>query len=155
MLEQEGCECMECKYVTAQTRLESTLNAKNKEEFIAQFRHLLSGAKSRKNIVYIWQTVQGLPRLRGESPIIYIGKTVQSLYSRYSRYIKADTEEYWERYLYIMENFGPISIHVYESSDASFTENIFLYQYHKKHLELPPLNLRSFNREKALTKVST
>ena len=139
---------MECKFVTRKTTLEKTLDAKTEEEFIRQFRDLLSEAKEPRNIVYIWRTVQGIPRMKGDSPIIYIGKTVQSLYARYSRYVEVDTKEYWGRYHYIIDKFGPISIDVCESSDTLYTENYFLHEYHNEHLELPPLNLRSFNRSK-------
>ena len=118
--------------------------ATDSDEFNQQFRELLADAKKPAGIVYVWRATSSIPRLKGESPIVYIGKTDYSLYDRYNRYVDQDTGTFWDRYDHIMSKYGGISIDIYETSDPKKTENDFLYQYRREFLETPPLNTQSY-----------
>lgn len=135
---------MKCDFVTEHLLIERYISARTKEEFISQFKELLSLTKAHKGVVYIWLAENPIPRLKGESPVIYIGKTLGNFHNRYISKITNETNEYWGRYEYIISTFGKISIEIYKTENPNKTENNFLFQYHQKHLELPPLNLRSY-----------
>ena len=134
------CNCLISEKMTVPTRL----NEKSPEAFKVQLRKLLDETKKPEGIVYVWRTEKGIPRLRGESPIIYIGKAKYSLYMRYISQIERETTNYWKRYQHIMSNFGPISIDIYETTNIKMTENTFLFQYQEKYFERPPLNIQSY-----------
>lgn len=132
---------MHCDLVVNTLIVPGTISATNIDDFKTQLKELLIDAKQPTGIVYIWKTKSDVPRLKGKSPIIYIGKSNRGLYDRY---IKHETDEYWNRYRYIISTYGNIYIEIFESKDPKKTENNFLFQYHQKFMELPPLNLRSY-----------
>ena len=136
---------MNCEFVYDKSTIEKSISASTKEEFVTQFRSLLECAKEPRGIAYIWKTQSSIPRLKGESPIIYIGKTVRSFYSRYRPEVVNEANNFWDRYSYIICNYGNISIELYSTTEPNKTESRLLYQYHREFMELPPLNLRSYN----------
>lgn len=135
---------MQCKHVKAVTTVPKIISAANEGDFKLQYKELLQHAKSPEGIVYVWRSVADIPRVRGSSPIIYIGKANGSLYQRYINQISNESKEYWSRFNHIIKTYGPISIEIYETDNPAYTENIFLYQYHQKYMELPPINLQSY-----------
>lgn len=102
--------------------------------------------KKMTGVVYLWRTSKRIPRLKGESDIIYIGKTVNSISGRHYSYakIEATGERNKPRYQYILQHYGPISFYVCLSSefgdDLKAAEKNLLDSYFKHHLEYPPLN---------------
>ncbi|HEX20145.1 MAG TPA: hypothetical protein ENG78_04930 [Acidiferrobacteraceae bacterium] len=135
---------MECENVTDRTTLPISLSAKTKDEFNAQYREMLESSQDIEKIVYVFRSELPIPRLKGESPVIYIGKANGSLFKRYRSLISKETETFWDRYDYIMNNYGKILIDIYKTNNPAITENKFLYDYHKKYLEAPPLNTQSY-----------
>ena len=135
---------MQCKHVKGVTTVPKVISAANKDDFKLQYKELLQHAKSPEGIVYVWRSVADIPRVRGASPIIYIGKANGSLYQRYIDQISNESKEYWSRFNHIIKTYGSISIDIYETDNPAYTENIFLYQYHQKCMELPPINLQSY-----------
>jgi len=135
---------MQCEYVTNNLVLNANLSANDVEEFKLQFKAALDEASTSKGIVYVFTAEKNIPRLKGESSIIYIGQTSRSLYQRYIGKIWHEAQYFWPRYNYIISNFGNISIKIYETSAPEITESKFLYQYQLEHLELPPINLNSY-----------
>ncbi len=135
---------MHCKYVSNATTLNGNLRANTKDMFNAQFHTMLATAKEPSGIVYVWRSDKPIPRLKDSSPIIYIGKTKTSLYSRYRRYVEQDTDTFWDRYEHIMSGFGGISIDIYETTEPAITENEFLFQYQMQFFEAPPLNTQRY-----------
>ena len=138
---------MQCKYVTNNLVLDTRTSANDVENFKLQFKEVLNEARTSTGIVYVLKAERNIPRLKGESNIIYIGKTSRSLYDRYISNIWHEAKYFWPRYNYIISNFGHISIEIYSTSAPELTESNFLYQYHHEHLELPPINLKSYQEK--------
>ena len=132
------------EHVNSKLTLPGRLSGPSLKEFIVQLEGLLDESKGVERIVYVWRASQNIPRLRGESSVIYIGKTKWSLYDRYQRELRAETERFWERYDHILTHFGSIVIDIYRTNVPKISENDFLYQYHRKHLETPPLNTQNY-----------
>ena len=63
------------------------IKAKTREEFQQQLNLLFKcdDYSRQKNIVYIWKVERAIPRLMGESKILYIGRTKGSFASRYKQ----------------------------------------------------------------------
>lgn len=138
---------MKCNYVNNHRVLTKTINAETKEQFVEQFKALLVESKPYIGLVYVWNTQSPIPRAKGMSTVIYIGKAEGSMFTRYKNTdIRHETVEFWERYSYFISKFGELQVDIYLTTNPSQTENNFLYHYHSEHMELPPLNLRSFRR---------
>lgn len=135
---------MHCDLVVNTLIVPKAISAANIDDFKNQLEALLIESKQPTGIVYIWKTQSDVPRLKGKSPIIYIGKSNGSLYDRYIKNIKHEADEYWDRYRHIISTYGNIYIEIFESKDPEKTENNFLFQYHQQFMELPPINLRSY-----------
>jgi len=135
---------MEFKPNKSKITLPVVLNAVIKDKFKDQFKALLESSKDFCRIVYVFNSERPIPRLKGESTVIYIGKANGSLYQRYSSLIRIETDTYWDRYKYIMEHYGIMSVDIYKTDDPKITENNFLHDYHIEYMEAPPLNNQSY-----------
>ena len=102
------------------------------------------GAKKASNVVYAFICEKKIPRVKSESNIIYIGKTKQSLSSRYLKYVETFCSDYnWAFYRYIFEHYGPVEIAylpIDTSEDLKEAETKLLEDYYKLHREYPPKN---------------
>jgi len=120
------------------------ITALTEEEFREQFRFVLqrSECTSIENIVYFWKSEKPIPRVRGESNILYIGRTSRSLNGRYGS--KKDFEievAYFNRfYRHIIQKYGTVFLEVMATDDPKFSEWEQLAEYYSTHLEYPPLN---------------
>lgn len=126
--------------------LEGKLDAGSAEDFIVQFRHLYSqpDAIAATSVVYFWATEKPICRLRGSSNIIYIGKTIQSLSQRHTRYAAIEGgDSNWLRYDHIIKNFGPIKTFNSKHKNPEKLERMLLRRFYSEHLDIPPLNRRS------------
>ena len=136
---------MHCEHVIGEKiTLSSILDTTDDQEFREQYRAALEEAREPAGIVYVWRTEKEIPRLKGGSPIVYIGKAKYSFFDRYIRLVDRETTNYWARYLHIMSSFGPISIDIYKTDDGELTENNFLFQYQQAFFERPPLNIQCY-----------
>jgi len=132
--------------------LDDKLTSKTPQEFEQDFRKLVCLGHNLCSIVYTFNSSKAFPRLRGASRIIYIGKTIRTMPQRYTTTVKgAETKNYWKRYEYIINNYGPITIDLYPSDDPGQAENDFLFDYFEKHLEAPPLNTANFKTSRLST----
>ncbi|WP_105199953.1 hypothetical protein [Pseudoalteromonas sp. T1lg10] len=70
------------------------INAKSVVEFREQLTDLFKKDQFSKlsSIVYIWKVERAIPRLIGESVILYIGRTKNSFSSRYRQKKAIDIE---------------------------------------------------------------
>ena len=133
-------------------KLAGNLNSRDRAEFENQFRDLFSSSEARhaKGVVYAWVTQKPIPRLRGESNIVYIGRTEQTLSDRQRKYAKRENSDYnWARYEFIIPQFGAITVMYADAAAIAKTsekepekaaEAALLNLYFKDHLEYPPLN---------------
>lgn len=136
---------MKCEFVTEIIPLQKFICSSNIEDFKYQFKELLNESKQYKSVVYILKTQKDIPRLKDKSPIIYIGKAKNGLHSRYIYRITQEANEYWKRYEYIINTYGNIYCELHKTKDSFKTEQNYLLHYHRLFMELPPINLRSFN----------
>lgn len=103
-------------------------------------------ARKHRNIVYMYRSEQKVPRLKGESDILYIGQTEGSFRLRYFRYAKHHTSSpaNKDKYEHILKTYGAISIWVSDYSRFGETllkaEGQLLWWYFRNHCEYPPIN---------------
>lgn len=103
-------------------------------------------ANVEKGIVYVLRTEKSIPRLKGESDVVYIGQTKGTFSKRYLQWAKlhATSKANRMKFSQIVEHYGPIRIAV--SSFASFgnsllqAEGQLLWWYFQNHCEYPPVN---------------
>lgn len=103
-------------------------------------------ASREKNIIYVLRAEKPIPRLKGESDVVYIGQTKGTFRQRYLPSAKLHTTSKANRlkFGHIVEHYGPIRIAV-----ASYTaygdsllkaEGQLLWWYFQNHCEYPPVN---------------
>jgi|TARA_B100000315_G_C14305892_1_gene464003 hypothetical protein len=127
-------------------KLDGEINASTPEQFIEQYRGLLSTKIGRelRSIVYKWCTQNPVPRMRGESPIIYIGMTINSIFDRHHKYAKIESSgDNWKRSEHIIKNYGPITVECAKCDNPKETEKKLLQKYFDNHFEFPPVNCSS------------
>ncbi len=125
-------------------------SSKSRQEFVNEFKELFSSsqAKNAKGVIYFWRSQEDVPRVRGKSYVLYIGRAKQSLNQRHHRYAKTESNDYnLPRYEYILENFGPITVHYADpksiACDLKEAEAQMLSWYFEFHCEYPPLSRAS------------
>jgi hypothetical protein len=103
-------------------------------------------ASQVKGIVYVFLSAQPIPRLMGESRIIYIGQTKGSLRKRYIQHSKlhASSRANKLKFEAIISNYGSITIATspFERFGSSLleAEGQLLWWYFQNHGEYPPVN---------------
>ena len=105
------------------------------------FRELLSSpeASNVKGIVYFFRSVQPVPRLRGESDILYIGKTTQTIKARYFQYAKhLASGSNGSFYRYIIDNYGGLRLGYIPVDNPKEMEKSYFKTYRSTYLENPP-----------------
>ena len=115
---------------------------------IQEFQKVFGSALAEKsrNIVYVWLSESPVPRLAGESRILYIGQTKRSLKERHYRHAATETSSKANRLKYelILKKYGPIGVAVcpYEVFGPTLleAEGLLLWWYFRNHGEYPPLN---------------
>lgn len=124
-------------------KLDGEIDATTPTEFEDQFRAILRTPLSRnhRNIVYRWVAAQPIPRMRGASRVIYIGKTKNSLFERHHRYAKVEARgNNWLRYEHIIKQYGAITFECAQCENPRLEEKKLLDDYFQDHLEVPPIN---------------
>lgn len=127
------------------------ITAQNVIEFENQLQALMKSDDANKSgIVYFWKTGKAISRLAGESDILYIGYTKNSLRDRYwnSKSLDIEKQFFENTYKRVISDYGYITIAVVESSNPQFDEWVHLKNYHEKHCEYPPLNRSIPNKPK-------
>ncbi|WP_447928642.1 hypothetical protein [Vreelandella sp. EE27] len=108
-------------------------------------------ASRTKGIVYVFLSAQPIPRLMGESRVIYIGQTKRSFRKRYLQHSKlhASSKANKLKFEAIVSNYGPITIAIssFEKFGSSLleAEGQLLWWYFQNHAEYPPINYTKTN----------
>ena len=129
------------------------ITAVNSDEFRDQFRLVLQQSEftSIRGVVYFWKSERPIPRVIGESNILYIGQTSRTLCERHGD--KRDFEievAYFNRfYSHVIKKYGPLSMDFKAVGSPKRAEWEELKNYYETHLEYPPLN-RAVPSEPAL-----
>lgn len=103
-------------------------------------------AAKEKNILYVLRTDKPIPRLKGQSDIVYIGQTKCTLRQRYfgSSERLATTKANRLKFEHIVSQYGPIRIafEPYGQFGESLlkAEGQLLWWYFQNHCEYPPVN---------------
>lgn len=107
----------------------------------AEFKELFGSdeAKKDKCVVYFFISHKPIPRVKGESNILYIGKTNQSLNQRYFRHAdKLASNRNGEFYKHIIDTYGGISVGYITTDNPKTTEAKYFKKYCEYFLEYPP-----------------
>ena len=119
-----------------------------KSHTLQQFRQVFSSQEARdaKNVLYVFVCEKKIPRVKGKSNIIYIGKTKQTLRKRYMQYVVAFySGENSPLYRYIITHYGGIEIAYKPFGTAESlkqAETELLNDYYKLYKEYPPRNFQ-------------
>ena len=130
---------------------EINIKEDNDSLLVSDFNEVFHSEESRKakNVIYIWRSKNKIPRLKGESNIVYIGQTSKSLFKRHgSSSVKANSKANKQKYNDIVKIYGGITVSYIELSDlykgasASLlrAEGQLLWWYFQNHSEYPPVN---------------
>lgn len=120
------------------------ITAVNTDEFREQFRLVLQQSEftSIRGVVYFWKSERPIPRVIGESNILYIGQTHRTLSDRHGG--KRDFEievAYFNRfYSHIIDRYGSLTMEFKAVDSPKYAEWEELKAYYEDHLEYPPLN---------------
>lgn len=112
------------------------------------FRRVFSCQKASetKNILYIYRAQSPIPRLKGESDIVYIGQTKRTLKQRYFDHadILASSKANRLKFEHILSKYGSIQISIspfnYFGDSLLSAEGQLLWWYFQNHCEYPPIN---------------
>lgn len=103
-------------------------------------------AREHTKVVYMWRTQTPIPRLKGESNILYIGQTKSSISERYANWGRdwLGTKANTLKFSHIVKTYGPIEIMVGDYSRIGPTllraEGQMMWWYFMNHCEYPPIN---------------
>lgn len=103
-------------------------------------------ASEEMNILYIYRAENPIPRLKGESDIVYIGQTKGTLKQRYFAHCGklANSRANRLKFEHILSEYGPIRITVAPfgqfGSSLEKAEGQLLWWYFQNHCEYPPVN---------------
>jgi hypothetical protein len=106
-----------------------------------EFKELFGSdeAKEAKGVVYFFLSGKPIPRVNGESTILYIGKTDLSLNQRYMRYSdKLASNRSGQFYKHIVSNYDGLSLGYLKSHDPKALEREYFKKYCDTYLEFPP-----------------
>lgn len=96
-------------------------------------------SEEHEGIVYFFLSEKPIPRVLGESRILYIGKTNKSLHKRYHRHSKKlSSNRSGAFYRHVIKNYGAISFGYLLSEDPESDERKYFRDYFDRHLEYPP-----------------
>ncbi|EGR7978121.1 hypothetical protein M2H39_21625 [Vibrio vulnificus] len=107
----------------------------------SEFRELFGSpeASDAKSVVYFFRSVDPVPRLKGTSDILYIGKTKQSLKARYYQYAKhLANGASGCFYSYIINNYGGLRLGYISVDNPNEMEKCYFKEYRATYLETPP-----------------
>ncbi|WP_373020114.1 hypothetical protein, partial [Thiomicrorhabdus sp.] len=97
-------------------------------------------------VLYVFLSQKPVPRLLGQSNILYIGQTKGSFKARRFKEAKlhATSKANSQKYAAIIDNYGPITIGVCDYRKYGKTlkeaEGLLLWWYFQNHFEYPPIN---------------
>ena len=119
------------------------INAVNVSDFEDQFRDFLESEDARvSSIVYLYKVTNKIPRMNGESDIVYVGQTSKSFRQRYksNQNIGIELDCFNNFYKKAIESYGPIRIEIIGAEKPKLKEAQVLSEYFDAHMEYPPLN---------------
>jgi len=141
-----------CEFFQSRSFLPGSITIHNPiEDFLREHERLFRSREARdtSNVLYAFVCEKKIPRVKGESNIVYIGKTSNTLEGRFWG---CWTERCWSRanlefFNYVIEHYGPIRL-AYFVIDATQSldnaERDLLEDYYNQHMEKPPKNSQGY-----------
>lgn len=126
--------------------LPQKITSQDPAQLAAQFEAAFRSAEAQgaKKVVYCFVAEQPLPRVKGASRVLYIGKTDKSLETRWACNAKRlGNGRNVKFYQYVLKNFGAVSIGFLKSEDPRADEERLFQEYFSAHLEYPPKSRRA------------
>jgi CRISPR/Cas system-associated protein Cas5 (RAMP superfamily) len=111
------------------------------DDLTNEFKELFNSpeAKEGKSIVYFFMSEKPISRVCGQSNILYIGKTKNTIRTRYFQHSEnLASKKNGTFYKHIIENYGGLKMGYVLTETPRETENKFFNEYYKTHLEYPP-----------------
>lgn len=135
-------------YETLNSKIFQTNPEKIDSIDVATFRRVFGNRSSdtEKGIVYVFRSDRKIPRLKGESDVLYIGQTSGTFRQRYLAHAKvfAESPANQLKFRHILSQYGAIRISLahfeFFGSSAVNAEGQLLWWYFQNHCEYPPLN---------------
>lgn len=132
------------------TTFEVQITGHSTEAYLAAFT--CAAAARMKNVVYLFRAERKVPRLVGESDILYIGQTKTTFERRYKQW--AALIATLKRNEHALKAYGPITLAACDyrvfGQSLLAAENQMLWWYYANHFEYPPFN---YTRAKNPSKV--
>ena len=130
------------------------------KDFLREFKQLLSSSEAKKDdkVLYAFVCEKKIPRVKGESNIICIGKAEKGLEYRYwgSWTKRSWTDANRKFFNYVIKRYGPVSLVYLAQKDFIVSqplkeaESDLLKDYYELHMELPPKNAQGYGAWSAL-----
>jgi hypothetical protein len=96
-------------------------------------------AADAKSVVYFFLSKYPIPRLKSESRILYIGKTINTLKQRWLPNVeKLNSKDNRAFYEHIIQSYGGLQVGYIRSADPRADERAAFKKYMETHLEFPP-----------------
>jgi hypothetical protein len=135
------------------TTFEARIIGHSTEAYLAAFT--CAAAARMNNVVYLFRAERKVPRLVGESDILYIGQTKTTFERRYKPW--AALLATLKRNEHALKVYGPITLAACDfrvfGQSLLAAENQLLWWYYANHFEYPPFNYtRAKNPNKAKSK---
>ena len=110
------------------------------EDLTSGFQELFNSPEAKvKGVVYFFMSKKPVPRVFGESNILYIGKTKQTIRQRYFQYSShLATGKNEQFYKHIIKYYGGLQMGYICSDEPREKENELFKEYYEEYLEFPP-----------------
>jgi len=104
------------------------------------FKELFNSPEAKlKGVVYFFMSKEPIPRVIGESKILYIGKTKQTIRQRYFQYAShLATGKNGQFYKHIIKHYGGLQMRYICADEPREKENALFKEYYEIYLEFPP-----------------
>lgn len=137
------------------------LSGEIKELSIEAFQEVYGSqdAAEAKQVVYVFLSQKPVPRLVGESNILYIGQTKNSFRARRNKDAKlhATSKANSLKFSAILKNYGAITVRVCDYKKYGKTlqeaEGQLLWWYFQNHYEYPPINYTKTKNRNDVVKI--
>ncbi|NHN78947.1 hypothetical protein HA520_16960 [Azotobacter chroococcum] len=117
------------------------IEASDPKSFISDLKKIFESkeAEDAKSVVYFFLSKRPIPRLKSESRILYIGKTINTLKQRWLPNVeKLNSKNNRAFYEHIIQSYGGLQIGYIRSTDPRADERAAFKKYMETHLEFPP-----------------
>jgi hypothetical protein len=121
------------------------------EDFLGEFQQLLRSPEARdtSNVLYAFVCEKEIPRVMGESNIIYIGRAAKGLENRYwGSWLRRNWSPANLEFInYVIEHYGPVRLAylvIGATQSLKEVELDLLKDYYELHMELPPKNAQGY-----------